>query len=321
MVKKEVVKEKKVSWFRKHWILTVAILLIFFVFIFYGIGRGSTPDENVTSIIEKIPAVQTFLSENQNAMIKTVFLDQSTDNEKLELIREDCGEQIDEVPDHYVTITKDNQEIKIYLNGNGDRVLCWVSYGIDSTSQTGNENGSLSTLNPVGIQTASEKQNGYTIQDCYDICDGLATVSQRNNCKHSNADKSCDLYGQPGVILDNFVNGKKKSIEIQNQAASNTAQNQQNTESGYSIQDCYNACDGYATVRQREDCKHYMSDKSCDLYGVPGIVLDNFVNGVKNSVEIQNKNAAGIIPVYSPNDPQCPAPNTSSGDYGVPTGC
>ena len=223
MAKKEVAKEKEVSWFRKHWILTVAILLIFFVFIFYGMGRRSTPDENVASIIEKIPAIQTFLSENQNAMIKTVFLDQSTDNKKLELIREDCGEQINEVPDHYVTITKDNEEIKIYLNGNGDRVLCWVSYGINSTSQTGNENGSLSTLNPVGIQTASEKQSGYSIQDCYDVCDGLATASQRNNCKHSNADKSCDLYGQPGVILDNFVNGKKKSIEIQNQAVSNTA--------------------------------------------------------------------------------------------------
>lgn len=128
-------KETEISWFRTHWILTAVSLFILIVFVLYLSG-GNRNTIGSKSIIETIPAVQTFLSENHNAEVKEVFFSQETDNEKLKLIKEDCGEQINEVPDHYVTITKDNTEIKIYLNKNGDRVLCWAALEINEDNES-----------------------------------------------------------------------------------------------------------------------------------------------------------------------------------------
>jgi len=84
--KKEVAKKEEVNWFKSHWIWTTFIVIIVILFILFIIGSANhvNNDVNTTSIIETIPAVQQFLSQNQNVEMKTVSLNQSTDNEKLE---------------------------------------------------------------------------------------------------------------------------------------------------------------------------------------------------------------------------------------------
>ncbi len=59
----------------------------------------------------------------------------------------------------------------------------------------------------------------------------------------------------------------------------------------YSIQDCYNACNGLVGVQAEGFCRNSMSTESCDSYGKPSLQLDLFVNRTKNMVAIQTKNA------------------------------
>ncbi|HLC32579.1 MAG TPA: hypothetical protein VJJ82_02020 [Candidatus Nanoarchaeia archaeon] len=49
------------------------------------------------------------------------------------------------------------------------------------------------------------KTSGYTVADCYQMCNKYSTMLQVTYCE-----SGCDMYGKPSKQFDNFMNERKK---------------------------------------------------------------------------------------------------------------
>lgn len=85
---------------------------------------GCVENAEVISLAKSQPAVQEFLAENPGAEIVVVFLDKESVKPFLNSIREKCGEQMQEIPYWYVTVTEGDKKLEVYLDGTGKQALC-----------------------------------------------------------------------------------------------------------------------------------------------------------------------------------------------------
>ena len=105
-----------------------------------------------------LPDVQEFLAQNPEAGVKAIYLSQDDVSADIDSIREKCGQQMEEVPYYYVTITQDDQTIEVYTDSDATRVLCLIK---PSTADDGTDGGDFpdgdggDALDP--IQLAEEK--------------------------------------------------------------------------------------------------------------------------------------------------------------------
>ncbi|MDP2973644.1 MAG: hypothetical protein Q8N60_01200, partial [Candidatus Diapherotrites archaeon] len=114
--------------------MKIPILLIGLL-VFAIVLSGCVGNQDVTSFVKTLPEVQAFLEKNPDAEIKAVFLNKQTVTSMIGNIREDCGQQMQEAPYWYVTITKDKQEAKIYLDETGKQALCIIKTGAEPPAE------------------------------------------------------------------------------------------------------------------------------------------------------------------------------------------
>jgi hypothetical protein len=110
--------------------IIVTLLLVSIIFV-----SGCTNQTDITSLVEKIPQVQNFLETNPDAEIKAVFWSKDFVETKIDLIREDCGEQM-KIQDYYKVDLKTNSiNLTLWLDTKDQTVLCAIKKGSNTTNE------------------------------------------------------------------------------------------------------------------------------------------------------------------------------------------
>lgn len=173
-------------------------ILLMGLLVFAIVLSGCVGNQDVTSFVKTLPEVQAFLEKNPDAEIKAVFLNKQTVTSMILDIRKDCGQQMQEVPYWYVTITKGKQEAKIYLDETGKQALCIIKPGTEppsgqdecSTAEQCNDNNPATKDECKGTpkkcghtQVAACKKEGETIPviaEPPECCSGLTLIPPKD---------------------------------------------------------------------------------------------------------------------------------------------
>jgi hypothetical protein len=229
---------------------------------------GCVGQPDATGFVKSLPDVQAFLAENPDADIVAVFLSEDAVKATIGNIREECGQQMQEVPYWHVTITKGEERVEVYLDETGQQALCILKPGTEQPEdQTGG---------PEGQTDEPEDQDQCrTNQDCddqdpetKDECDGrprrcfnTATTQPEDECQ-TNAD--CD-DGNPATTVDECEGTPKKCYNYNPETTQPEGECQTNNDCDDGDSTTLDECEGtprtcYNTVTQ-DECQ---TNADCD---------------------------------------------------------